>query len=130
MKNEFPLYPKLCENGKKEAEMLFAGFKEKFRKIADEVLGELYADVATHIESDSWGNYRSQIMNGMKNYENRMLQGEFDFEEIRRKIYEEHREEIIKDLNQDLVKENEKLKVKATMYLGWYHTALERQSVL
>jgi len=50
------------------------------------------------------------MMDGFKNYNNRHVQGEFDFKKIRRAIYEEFRDEIIEDLNQDMVEEIESLK--------------------
>ena len=49
-------------------------------------------------------------MDGFKDYNNRLVQGEYDFKQIREKIYKDYREEIIKDLNQDMIKEIENLK--------------------
>ncbi len=109
-KNEFPLYPELPEDGKNQAQNLVNLFKGELIKAAEEAIGTLYCDVAMHIESDSWGNYRNQLMDGLRNYHHRSIQGEHDFKMIRKAIYEEFREEIIVDLNQDLVEENEGLK--------------------
>ena len=110
MSERYPLYPRLSDEGVKEAEELFVAFKEKMKKIADDVLGELYVNIAPHIESDSWGNYRNVIMAGMQNYGNRKLQAEHDFKKIREQIYKDFRDDIIKDLDQDMLKENEELK--------------------
>lgn len=107
---EFPLYPSLSEEGQREAQELVDAFKVKLKKAAEDVLGELYCDVAVNIESDSWQNYRNKLMAGFRNYSNRKIQGDYDFAAIRKEIYREFREEIIIDLNQDLVKENESLK--------------------
>lgn len=119
--NEFPLYPELSEIGKQESQNLIDQFKEKLKKVADEVIGDLYIDIPCYIESDSWSNFRNQIMNGFKNYDNKLKQNEFDFKEIRQQIFKEFREDIIKDLNSDLVKENETLKNDYQILLNQYH---------
>jgi len=108
--NEYPLYPILGEEAKKEAQKLMDEFKEGMLKTAKEVLGSLYCDVSVHIESDSWTNFGNQILDGYKDYNNRKIQAKYDFKEIRQAILKEHREDIIADLNQDMVKEIEDLK--------------------
>lgn len=110
MSEEYPLYPELSEEGKKEAQQLISGFKELLKKAAEEVISTLYTDVVEYIETDSWRNFRNQIMDGFQNYNNRKIQSAYDFKEIRQAILKEHREDIIKDLNQDMVKEIESLK--------------------
>jgi len=107
---EYPLFPILSEAAHVEAQQLMDAFKEKFKDIAQEVLGELYCDVALYIESDSWSNFRNEVMAGFKNYNNRKIQDEYDFAEIRQTMLAQYRDQIVADLNQDLVKENEKLK--------------------
>lgn len=107
---EFPLFPELPEAAKEEAQELVDKFKLALEKAAKDVLSTLYTDVAVHIESDSWTNFRNELMEGFKNYDNRKIQSEYDFKEIRQAILKEHRADIINDLNQDLVKENEDLK--------------------
>lgn len=109
-KNQFPLYPELSEEGKTEAQRLIDSFKEQLKKIAEDVITNLYVDVPDFIESDSWGNFRNTIMDGFKDYKNRKLQNGWDFKAIRQQIYKEYRDEIIPDLNQDLVAENDELK--------------------
>jgi hypothetical protein len=79
------------------------------KKAAEEVLGQLYVDVACHIESDSWTNYRNALMDGFRDYKNRLVSHEFDFKQIRQQIYKEYRKEIIDDLNQDLIADNQRL---------------------
>lgn len=114
MDKEFPLYPDLSEEGKIEANQLLISFKEKIKKIitdvVDDTMGEMYSNIMPYIESDSWGNFRDEIMRGMKDYNNRRIQGEYDFKEIRWQIYKEYRDDIIKDLDQDNLKEIEDLK--------------------
>jgi hypothetical protein len=108
--SDFPLYPELKAPGAEEAQALVDKFKEKLKEAADEAIGALYCDVAVHIESDSWTNFRNEMMEGFKDYNNRKVQGEFEFSVIRKKIYKDFREELIPDLNQDLVEEIKDLK--------------------
>lgn len=117
--SEFPLFPRLSEEGQKHAQELIDAFKEKMKKAADDALGELYCDVAVHIESDSWTNFRNDLMAGFRNYNNRHKQGDYDFKKIREEIYLEFREEIIKDLNQDLVAEVADLKKQLALEREW-----------
>lgn len=107
---EYPFYPELKEPAQKEAQALVDKFKEQLKKSVEEVISDFYCDVVVHIETDSWMNFRNQIMEGFKNYNNRKIQGEYDFTKIRAEIFKEFREDIISDLNQDLIKEVEELK--------------------
>ncbi len=110
MNKEFPLYPELKEAGKEEAQGLMDEFKKKMESLAKEILSHIYTDVSIYIESDSWANFRNEILQGFSKYGNRKLQSDYDFAKIRQTIFEEHREEIIKEVEQDIVKENESLK--------------------
>ena len=117
--NEFPLYPELPEAGKEEAQALVDKFKEQLKKAAQDAISDLYTDVAVFIESDSWSNFRNKLMDGFKNYNNRKLQADYDFKEIRQQIFKEFRADIINDLNQDLVAENEGLKKDVERLEQW-----------
>ncbi|MCE5220195.1 MAG: hypothetical protein LLF98_02710 [Clostridium sp.] len=114
MSDTFPLYPSLSEEGELEAQELLNDFTTRIKKIMhdaiEETVGEFYSDIIPHIESDSWNNFRNYLMAGFKDYNNRKIQGSYDFKEIRQQIYKEFREDIIKDLDQDNLKEIEKLK--------------------
>ena len=112
MSEEYPLYPKLSEYGEEEAAAIFEGFKKKMEALCKETLSQLYTDVAAYIESDSWTNFRNDLLDGFRNYGNRKLQADYDFKTIRSEIYKQFRDDIIKDLNQDLVTENESLKAE------------------
>ena len=112
MNEEYPLFPELSEEGENEAQKLMDGFKVKLAALCDDVLGELYCDVAVHIESDSWTNYRNKLMEGFTYYPNRHKQGEHDFKQIRHAILKEHSPEIIADLNKDLLDEVAALKTQ------------------
>jgi hypothetical protein len=109
-KRKYPLYPELSEEGKKEAQGWLDKFREKMKKVCDETLSEVYCNVLDYIESDSWSNFRNEIMDGFRNYNNGKIQAEYDFKEIRQQILKHHRADIITDLNQDLVEETERLK--------------------
>lgn len=110
MSEEYPLFPTLPEEGQREAQSLIDRFKDELKKVCDNTLSELYTDVACYIESDSWSNYRNQLLDGFRNYNNRKIQGEHDFAKIRAEIYKQFRSELITDLNQDLLAEIDELK--------------------
>lgn len=110
MKAEYPLFPELSEKAQSEAQEVMDMFKEKMEKLCKETLGILYCDCVSYIESDSWSNFRNELMDGFRNYNNKKIQGEFDFAIIRKEILKNHYEQIVHDLNNDLVKENIKLK--------------------
>jgi hypothetical protein len=102
-------YPELSEQGAKQAVELIEKFKAQLAKHAEEAIDALYMDIMPFIEADSWTNYRSQIVSGLSNYNNKDTYP-YDFQRIRAAIFKQHKDEILKDLNQDLVKENEMLK--------------------
>lgn len=110
-KEEYPFYPELTEQGKKEAGILIKEFEEKLRVVAQQVISEctskFYTNIIAYVESDTWSNFRNTIVNALSDYNNKS-DATYDFSRIRKAIYEEHKEEIVKDLNQDLVE-----KVKA-----------------
>ena len=110
MSEEYPLYPALSEEGEREAVKRLNGFVNQLKDKIKETMSEFYTDELPYIESDTWTNYRNEIMAGFKNYNNRKIQGEHDFKKIRQAIYKEYREELIVDLNQDMVEEIKVLK--------------------
>ena len=109
--NKYPLHPELTEQGEKEAQEIMDSFKPRLKKMMDEALGDLYCDVTHYIESDSWSNFRTSIFQGIRNYkmtgEDKLYPNEL--KSIRDAVYRDHKEEIIKDLNQDLIDENARL---------------------
>jgi hypothetical protein len=109
MSNDYPLYPKLTEQGEQEAQKIMDSFKPRLAKLMNEVMGDLYADVSYYIESDHWTNYRNALMDGFKEYGSGKPNHEYDYKELRQAIYRNHKDQIVKDLNQDLVEENERL---------------------
>lgn len=108
--SKHPLYPELTEQGKEEAQKIMDSFKPRILSLVEELMDELYCDVSYYIESDHWTNYRNALMDGIRGYGFGKPNHQWDYKEIRQAIYRNHKEEVVKDLNQDLVEENEKLK--------------------
>jgi len=112
--NEYTLFPELTEQGKQEAQDLMIKFEQKLKEKTVEVMKDItndfYCDILNEVESDHWTNYRTKLLEGLCNYNNRTKYGKHDFDRIRKAIYENHKDEIIKDLNQDLLVEIEDLK--------------------
>ena len=104
------LYPKLSEKGEKEAEAILQEFKEKMTEVAKDALSEFYISLSGYIESDSWHNFRNELLDGLKGYKNAKIQERHNFVKIRKQIFEENKKEIIKDINQDLLDEITSLK--------------------
>jgi hypothetical protein len=102
------LYPKLPEKGEQEAMALIESFKNRLKDVASDVISDLYTAIAPFIESDSWTNYRNDLMAGLCDY--KRAKSSYDFKEVRRKIFQEYRAEIIEDLNKDLLAEIKSLK--------------------
>jgi len=104
------LYPELSELGKHEAQLVLNKFKEELLSITEDSLRDIYCDVVVHIESDSWTNYKNVLMDGLSNLHRDCKYDNHDYKKIRQAIFEEHKEELIKDLNKDLLKTIEELK--------------------
>lgn len=96
-----PDYPMLSEAGALEAEQVIEHAKRALQRVCEEALSKIYVDIPTYIESDSWQNFRNEMMDGFKDYGWAKLRNAYDFKQIRSKIYADFREEIIKDLDQD-----------------------------
>ena len=116
---QYPLFPILSEDGEREAQQLVDHFKAQLIKAAETAIGDLYCDIAVHIETDSWTNYRNKLMQGFRDYGNRLVQNEFDFKEIRQQIYKEFRDDIIKDLDQDNLERIKTLEEEVATLRRW-----------
>lgn len=105
------LYPELTEDGQKKAQDLIRQFNQAieitFREAAERATSQFYTDVLPYIESDAWSNFRNQIIMGMSNYNNL---AKHEAEIVRRSIINNHWDELKKDLDQDLVNENARLR--------------------
>lgn len=111
---ESTLYPKLTAQGEEEAQRIMDSFKPKIKKVIEEVMSDLYTDVSYYVQSDHWENYRNDLMNGLKSYGTGKKDDEFLWKQVRQAIYFNHKDEITKDLNQDLLEENKQLLDKIT----------------
>lgn len=109
MSKHYPLFPELPEEAQQQAADLVERFKKAAMKALEESMATFYSETLEYIESDSWFNFRDQIMEGFKNYNNRKIQNAYDFDTIRKEIYKQFRDELIVDLNQDLLKKIEQL---------------------
>jgi hypothetical protein len=110
-------YPALTEQGEKEAQIIMDTFKKKMAVVADEVISSFYTDVSFYVESDHWTNYRQSMINGLMGYKKVGTEDSYGFKELRTAIYTGNKEEIIKDLNADLVLENQQLKERIEQLL-------------
>lgn len=50
------LYPKLSEQGKKEAQEVINRLKAEMAKVCEKVISDFYINISCYIESDSWEN--------------------------------------------------------------------------
>lgn len=105
---EYPFCPELTEEGSKQAQDLMTKFEKALKEKAVDVIKgittEFYYDIVNEVESDQWVNYRSKILNGLCDYNNK-THSKHDFDRIRKAIYRANKTEIVKDLNQDLLAE-------------------------
>lgn len=103
-----PMYPYLSEEGAKQAEAVIEAAKRELKRACEEALGEIYTDIPGYVQSDAWTNFRNDLLDGFCGYRNAKVH-DYDFRQIRQQILNEHRAELIADLNQDLLKQIESL---------------------
>lgn len=83
------------------------------RDEADKILSNCYTDYGMFLETDAWTNYREHLK---KELAGGFYKTATDSEDgnwgrrVREMIMVEHREELIKALNADLVEQNERLR--------------------
>ena len=99
------MYPKLSDEGAKQAEIIIEAFKEDIKKTAEDAISKLYIDVACYIESDQWINYKNHLMDGLKGYSQMKDCYPHDFKYVRKRMLEENKEEITNDIIKDLQEE-------------------------
>jgi NADPH-dependent 7-cyano-7-deazaguanine reductase QueF-like protein len=116
MEKQNQFYPELEGNGAQQAAELMVRFEESMKKAVIKIIEDYSTDFYTkyipHIQSDAWSNYRLSILNTLKNYPAVKADFPYDAQSIRKAIYENHKQEIVNDLNQDLLKEIEELKIQ------------------
>lgn len=115
MENIEDRFPELTDEGRRQAQDLMTKFeialKEKSLEIMEGITTDFYCNILNEVEGDQWTNYRTKILNHLCDYRNRS-ESRYDFDRIRKSIYENHKDEIIKDLNQDLVEKVEELTLR------------------
>lgn len=103
----------LSEKGHLEANELLNSFRERMKKIADEVMGELYVNVMPYIETDSWLNYREtlrcELMNKYRTVET-CTSEEYWAKSVREAIYKQFNAELKQGIIRDLEEQIEELK--------------------
>lgn len=99
----------------KEAVALIEEFRTKMRETAEDILSNVYVDLLPHIESDAWLNFRNSVREEVQGSiivdALSTEYGPYSFGwETRKKIFEEHREDLIQAINLDHLAEIERLK--------------------
>lgn len=92
---------------KQKIEQLMSNFKDEVLKVQVQTIDEYYCGLLPYFEDDLIANIKTSIIRDLKYSDKK---GTLDFKEIRKKIFEENKTEIIEDLNQDNLKEIERLK--------------------
>lgn len=104
-------YPELSENGKKVTEDIIRRFSEQLLGILSKTIGEFTCNIGNEITvDDSWINVREKVRDALMGYP---VEGEYqgyEWKNIRAKILEENREQIMNDILKDKEKEIEALK--------------------
>lgn len=92
-------YPRLTPEGEAEAQRIMDVFRRKMRAISDDVLGDLYTDVAQYIESDSWTNFRNHFISSFRRLDPAFC-GVYNLRELARVIAKENPELVGKYVNE------------------------------
>jgi hypothetical protein len=91
-----------------QAEETIAYFKDRIRTqlvgFVDDVLDETYTNIVPYLETDAWANLRKSVLSDLCDYPNGK------HKDLRQSLFEEHKDEIIADLNRDNLQEIESLK--------------------
>jgi hypothetical protein len=98
-------YPKLPEDAEIAAQKLIDNSRDYLKKVIEnattEIFDKIYVDFVPWIASDSWGNFRMQIVDAICNYNQLREFSRWDAKKVRNRIFSEYKEEIVEDLNQD-----------------------------
>jgi hypothetical protein len=97
------------EDQTKEQKLL-TEFSDQLQKIASNIIGRTSNEYLPWVETDSLYNQKLRIIEELRGWRGIDILGEHEAREIRARILEEHREEIIAELNQDSLKTIEDLK--------------------
>lgn len=92
-------YPDLSEEAENRAVEAMKRFHADLKKVADRAMDEIYLDIASHVKSDSWTNFRNSIWEFVLGYK---TLGKHEARRLRDRIFEENREQILKEIGEDL----------------------------
>lgn len=87
-------------------EQILTQFKENIKKVQNDTISEIYCDLLPYFEDDLIANMRMRMIQDLKYSDEKYG---YDFINIRKKIFLENREEIIRDLDQDNLNEIKRL---------------------
>ena len=87
-------------------EQILTQFKENIKQVQNDAISEIYGDLLPYFEDDLIANMRTRMIYDLKYSDEKYS---YDFIEIRKKIFLENREEIIRDLDQDNLNEIKRL---------------------
>jgi hypothetical protein len=93
---------------------ILSEFTDRFKKLADEILGQVDAEYLPWVETDLVMNERQRVIAALTSQWNQPNRDDFiisssEARELRARIFEENRDAIIAELNQDSLKKIEEL---------------------
>lgn len=115
-------FPELTDQGKEEAAKVLKGLEESFYKAAENAISKLYCDYLPHIETDAWQNYRNAVERQLGSEIQKHLTSTATWAvNMRKIIYEQHRDELEKGIIADLERRIEELEndVKEAWAAAW-----------
>ena len=104
--NYLYMYPELSGEGKAKTQEIVNKFKTQLEKIVNDTLYEFTCNIGNEIvDDDAWINVRQMTLGALYGYRTEGTYSYVNWEQVRRKIFEENREQIISDILIDKEKE-------------------------
>jgi len=98
-------------NIEKDTQEFIDRFKNKLKMASTEVLDEVYCGIGKYAELDTLSNMEEDILSGLRsNYPSNRTRRKYDYKKIRGLMLLEHKDLIVEDINQDLLREVERLR--------------------
>lgn len=108
--------PRLIEPASQELEKLIAEVKSRLLAEIEIGIRSIYTDLGVYVESDAWQNYRNDLKQQLA-YDNGILKDDNGWaRNVRLKIFQENREELVKKVNQDLASKVKELEERVKEY--------------
>lgn len=93
-------------------EDIYKRFGDRFKDLAKDIMEDVISDYLPHAESDLDSNVYYRAMDYISGeYDEKTMYGSAG-KRFRQNIFEENKESLITQLNQDLLEENERLKAE------------------